>query len=95
MRQASLAEFEGALNVNLQQKLIAIESIANEELRKLRERQANGEDVDLLQLKRLVSLVGEADTLARRSANLPTVFVREKTGKDAGDRDEVYQVSSL
>lgn len=93
VRQASLVEFEEALNVNLQQKLVAVESIAAEELRKLREKQVNGEDVDLLHLKRLVSLIGEADTLARRSASLPTVFIREKTDKETDDGN-VYIIGS-
>lgn len=91
IREASLAEYADALNHSLQAKLVAFDQIASEELRRLMDAQARGEAIDLMTLKRLMAIVNEGDTLARRSAGLPTQF-RSETSKHTADEERVYYV---
>ena len=94
VREVERADYEAALNHNLQLQIAAINALANAELRKLRDRQERGEDVEPMALKRLVSSINEADMLARRSAGLPTSY-RHSTAVESvtdEDRDTVFMI---
>lgn len=91
--EAQNADYSEAITNSLRAKLSTIDMILNEELQAIRAAQVEGEELDVLRVKRLLTAIGEADSLARRSAAMPTAF-RSKIVEDA-PRDIAPQIYEI
>lgn len=67
-------ELRELIDDSLRSKLALADDILKRELESVSQKQASGEPVDLLELKRLLSAIADADSLARRSAGMPTAY---------------------
>lgn len=92
-KEAQNVDYGEAITNALRAKLSTIDTILNEELQAIRAAQVEGEELDVLRVKRLLSAIGEADSLARRSAALPTAY-RSKSVEDV-PRDVAPQVYEI
>lgn len=91
VRQIGHAEFQQALNQKLQITLALFDRIVGHEIQRITEAQQRGDKVNMLELKRLISAIAEADTLARRSASLPTQY-RSESVEDVDHEDAIVYI---
>lgn len=94
VRAASLAEYSEAVTRALTVKLIVVDGVVSEELRKISDAQQNGGAVDMMALRRLLSVIREGDDLARRAASLPTAYRSATAERDADENGEVYYIGT-
>ena len=93
VREASLSEYTDAVNKSLQAKLIVVDQLASEELRRLREKQAASGEFDPMTLRRLLTIIEQADSLARRSAGLPTAYRSAPAERESEEQQEYFIVT--
>jgi hypothetical protein len=91
VREVLLAEFATAVNESLQQRIIAVNAILDDEIRKIREAQASGKHIESTHMRRVLSMINEADMLLRRSAGMATSF-RSATAEQDEAETPVYYI---
>lgn len=93
VREVALEEVQQAIVTSLGHQLAVLDDIINRRMGVMLARvQANPNDLDMADLRKLVATIEEKDSLARRMAGMPTAYTTERIEKPDNE-DTIFIVS--